>query len=284
MKEIKVNRSFWGNLIMSIVLIIVAIFMALPLVYSIMNAFKPLDELFLFPPRLFVRRPTLKNFSDLFYLMGTSFVPFSRYLFNSIFISFFGTLGHVLIASMAAYPLAKHKFPGSNFLFNLVIFSLMFSGYVTNIPRFVIMSKLHLLDSYLSLILPYIGATLGLFLMKQFMEQIPDSYIESARIDGANEFKIWWYVVMPNVKPAWLTLILFSFREIWNDTYTPSLYIHNEALKPFSLGLTYIQQGGFVRAGAGAAAAVLMLIPSIIIFIITQSNVVETMKSAGIKG
>lgn len=284
MKERKINRSFWGNLIMSIVLIIVAIFMALPLVYSIMNAFKPLDELFLFPPRLFVRRPTLKNFSDLFYLMGTSFVPFSRYLFNSIFISFLGTLGHVLIASMAAYPLAKHKFPGSNFLFNLVIFSLMFSGYVTNIPRFVIMSKLHLLDSYLSLILPYIGATLGLFLMKQFMEQIPDSYIESARIDGANEFKIWWYVVMPNVKPAWLTLILFSFREIWNDTYTPSLYIHNEALKPFSLGLTYIQQGGFVRAGAGAAAAVLMLIPSIIIFIITQSNVVETMKSAGIKG
>lgn len=284
MKERKINRSFWGNLIMSIILIIVAIFMALPLVYSIMNAFKPLDELFLFPPRLFVRRPTLKNFSDLFYLMGTSFVPFSRYLFNSIFISFLGTLGHVLIASMAAYPLAKHKFPGSNFLFNLVIFSLMFSGYVTNIPRFVIMSKLHLLDSYLSLILPYIGATLGLFLMKQFMEQIPDSYIESARIDGANEFKIWWYVVMPNVKPAWLTLILFSFREIWNDTYTPSLYIHNEALKPFSLGLTYIQQGGFVRAGAGAAAAVLMLIPSIIIFIITQSNVVETMKSAGIKG
>ncbi len=284
MKERKVNRSFWGNLVISVVLTVVAVFMALPLVYSIMNAFKPLDELFLFPPRLFVRRPTLKNFSDLFYLMGTSFVPFSRYLFNSIFISFFGTLGHVLIASMAAYPLAKHKFPGSKFLFNLVIFSLMFSGYVTNIPRFIIMAKLRLLDSYLSLILPYIGATLGLFLMKQFMEQIPDSYIESARIDGANEFKIWWYVIMPNVKPAWLTLILFSFREIWNDTYTPSLYIHNEALKPFSLGLTYIQQGGFVRAGAGAAAAVLMLIPSIIIFIITQSNVVETMKSAGIKG
>ncbi|MEN2984909.1 MAG: carbohydrate ABC transporter permease [Dictyoglomaceae bacterium] len=280
----KINRSTWGNLIVSVVLIIVAIFMALPLVYSIMNAFKPLDELFLFPPRLFVRKPTFKNFSDLFYLMSTSFVPFSRYLFNSIFISFFGTLGHVLIASMAAYPLAKHRFPGSKILFNLVIFSLMFSGYVTNIPRFIIMSKLRLLDSYLSLILPYIGATLGLFLMKQFMEQIPDSYIESARIDGANEFKIWWYVIMPNVKPAWLTLILFSFREIWNDTYTPALYIHNEALKPFSLALTYIQQGGFVRAGAGAAAAVLMLIPSILIFLITQSNVMETMKSAGIKG
>ncbi|MCS7201715.1 MAG: carbohydrate ABC transporter permease [Dictyoglomus sp.] len=283
MKE-KINRSIWGNLIVSFVLIVVAIFMALPLVYSIMNAFKPLDELFLFPPRLFVRKPTFKNFSDLFYLMSTSFVPFSRYIFNSIFISFFGTLGHVLIASMAAYPLAKHRFPGSKILFNLVIFSLMFSGYVTNIPRFIIMSKLHLLDSYLSLILPYIGATLGLFLMKQFMEQIPDSYIESARIDGANEFKIWWYVIMPNVKPAWLTLILFSFREIWNDTYTPALYIHNEALKPFSLALTYIQQGGFVRAGAGAAAAVLMLIPSILIFLITQSNVMETMKSAGIKG
>lgn len=283
MKE-KINRSIWGNLIVSFVLIVVAIFMALPLVYSIMNAFKPLDELFLFPPRLFVRKPTFKNFSDLFYLMSTSFVPFSRYIFNSIFISFFGTLGHVLIASMAAYPLAKHRFPGSKILFNLVIFSLMFSGYVTNIPRFIIMSRLHLLDSYLSLILPYIGATLGLFLMKQFMEQIPDSYIESARIDGANEFKIWWYVIMPNVKPAWLTLILFSFREIWNDTYTPALYIHNEALKPFSLALTYIQQGGFVRAGAGAAAAVLMLIPSILIFLITQSNVMETMKSAGIKG
>ena len=178
--------------------------MALPLVYSIMNAFKPLDELFLFPPRLFVRRPTLKNFSDLFYLMSNSFVPFSRYLFNSVFISFLSTLGHVIIASMAAYPLAKHRFPGSKFLFNLVIFSLMFSGYVTNIPRFIIMAKLGLLDTYFALILPYIGATLGLFLMKQFMEQIPDSYIESARIDGANEFRIWWHVVMPNVKPCLL--------------------------------------------------------------------------------
>lgn len=279
----KINRSLWGNIIVIIVLTVVAIFMALPLVYSIMNAFKPLDELFLFPPRLFVRRPTLKNFSDLFYLMSTSFVPFSRYLFNSIFISFLSTFGHVMIASMAAYPLAKHKFPGSKFLFNLVVFSLMFSGYVTNIPRFIIMAKLRLLDTYFSLILPYIGATLGLFLMKQFMEQIPDSYIESARIDGANEFKIWWHVVMPNVKPAWLTLILFAFRDTWNDTYTPALYLHNEAMKPFSLALTYIQQGGFVRAGAAAAAAVLMMLPSLVIFILTQSNVVETMKSAGIK-
>lgn len=280
----KINRSIWGNVIIVIILSIVAVFMALPLVYSIMNAFKPLDELFLFPPRFFVMKPTLKNFRDLFYLMSTSFVPFSRYMFNSVFVSILGTAGHVLIASMAAYPLAKNRFPGSKFLFNLVIFSLMFSGYVTNIPRFIIMSTVGLLDSYFSLILPYIGATLGLFLMKQFMEQIPDSLIESARIDGANELKIWWYVVMPNVKPAWLTLILFAFRDIWNDSYTPALYIHNEALKPFSLALSYIQQGGFVRAGAGASAAVLMMLPSLVIFILTQTNVMETMKSAGIKG
>lgn len=278
------NRSLWGNIIVIIVLSLVAVFMALPLLYSIMNAFKPLDELFLFPPRFFVLRPTLKNFKDLFYLMSNSFVPFSRYIFNSVFISILGTAGHVLIASMAAYPLAKHKFPGSRFLFNLVIFSLMFSGYVTNIPRFIILSNLRLLDTYWALILPYIGATLGLFLMKQFMEQIPDSLIESARIDGANELRIWWYIIMPNVKPAWLTLILFAFRDIWNDAYTPSLYIHNEALKPFSLALSYVQQGGFVRAGATAAAAVLMMMPSIIVFILTQSNVMETMKSAGIKG
>ncbi|MEZ0536506.1 carbohydrate ABC transporter permease [Caldicellulosiruptoraceae bacterium PP1] len=280
---IKSYRSTWGNIFITVILALIAVFMALPLLYAILTAFKPLDELFIYPPRFFVRRPTLKNFTDLFYLMSNSFVPFSRYLFNSIFVTVVGTFSYVVIASMAAYPLAKFRFPGSRTMDQLIILSLMFSGYVTNIPKFIVLSKLHLLNSYFALLLPMLSGTFGLFLMRQFMVQIPDSYIESARIDGASDLRIWWHVVMPNVKPAWLTLTLFAFRDFWNDTNSPALYIHDEALKTFPLALSYVNSGGIARAGAAAAAALIMMLPSLIIFIVTQSNVVETMKSAGIK-
>lgn len=284
-KNVKAYRSTWGNILITFFLALTAIFMALPLVYTVSVAFKPIDELFMFPPRFFVIRPTMKNFNDLFLVMGNSFVPFTRYLFNSLTITIFGTAAYVIVASMAAYPLSKHKFPGSKFLFNLIIFSLMFSAYVTGIPRFMILSKLGWLNSYAALIVPGLASTLGLYLMKQFMEQIPDSLIESARMDGAREIRILWQIVMPNVKPAWLTLTLLTFKDLWGDTNSPALYVHNEALKTLPLALSYFNAltAGIARAGAAAAAGLLMLTPPILIFIITQSNVIETMKSSGMK-
>ena len=206
-KEKRLNRSMAGNALLFGLMIFCGIFMALPLVMIINNCLKPLDELYQFPPKIFVRNPTLENFSDLFVLMNDSWVPFSLYILNSVIITVGGMVGHVICASLAAYPLAKHKFPGRNLLFSMVVLSMMFSWTVTQIPQYLIISWLHINNTYLALILPAWSFGMGLYLMKQFMEQLPDSLMESARLDGANEWVIFWKIVMPNQKPALMTMI-----------------------------------------------------------------------------
>jgi ABC-type glycerol-3-phosphate transport system permease component len=277
----KVSRSVAGDLGIFLMLAVFGVFMALPLVYAISQAFKPLDELFIFPPRFFVMNPTLSNFGDLFMLMGSSWVPFSRYIFNTVFITIVGTFGHLFIASMAAYALSKHRFPGDKFFFSMIVLSLMFSRSVTGIPSYLIMTGLGWIDNIASIIVPAFAATLGLYLMRQFMVQVPDSLLESARIDGASEFRIYWQIVMPAVKPAWLTLIIFSFNSLWNTE--GSVFIYSEELKTLPYALQQILLGGIARAGVGAAVAVLMMIVPIIMFVITQSNIIETMASSGMK-
>lgn len=277
----KVSRSVAGDLGIFLMLAVFGVFMALPLVYAISQAFKPLDELFIFPPRFFVMNPTLSNFGDLFMLMGSSWVPFSRYIFNTVFITIVGTFGHLFIASMAAYALSKHRFPGDKFFFSMIVLSLMFSRSVTGIPSYLIMTGLGWIDNIASIIVPAFAATLGLYLMRQFMVQVPDSLLESARIDGASEFRIYWQIVMPAVKPAWLTLIIFSFNSLWNTE--GSVFIYSEELKTLPYALHQILLGGIARAGVGAAVAVLMMIVPIIMFVITQSNIIETMASSGMK-
>ena len=179
----RVNRSFWGSFSLFTVLAFFGAFMILPLVYAVNNAFKPLDEIFLFPPTLFVRNPTFNNFSDLLNLLGESWVPFSRYIFNTVFITVMGVVGHVIFASAAAYPLAKHRFPGKKMMFQIVVLSLMFTPAVTAIPNYMVMSWLGLIDSYWAVIIPAFAYSLGLYLMKQFMEQMPDALLEAAKID-----------------------------------------------------------------------------------------------------
>lgn len=275
------NRSLLGDVFILIMLLAIGAFLALPLVLVISNAFKPLDEIFLFPPRFFVRNPTMNNFRDLLVLMSNSWVPFTRYFFNTVFMTAVGTAGHVIVASMAAYALEKHGFPGSKIFFKIIITTLMFSPVVTAIPNYLTMSKIGFLDSYLSIIIPAFGFPLGLFLMKQFMVNVPNSLIESARLDGASEWKILWKVVMPMVKPAWLTLVIFSFQGLWNAT--GGTYIYSEELKTLPYALNQIRLGGIARQGTGAAVQLLMLIVPVTMFIITQSNIIETMASSGLK-
>jgi len=281
MKRRRANRSVGGDICNILILAVFGSFMALPMVFAIGNAFKPLDEFFLFPPRFFVINPTLDNFTDLFILMAQSWVPFSRYIFNTVFITVVGTLGHVIIASMAAYVLEKHKFPGRELLFNIVILSLMFSAAVTAIPNFLTMSALGWIDTHLALIVPAFAAPIGLFLMKQFMVTIPDSLLESARIDGASEFKIFWSIAMPAVKPGWLTLIIFSFQGLWGAT--GGTFIFSEELKTLPFALNQILLGGIARAGVGAAVMLMMMLVPITMFIATQSNIIQTMATSGIK-
>lgn len=281
-KSHHLNRSVGGDIGINVMLIIFGAFMFLPMLYAFCQALKPLDELWMFPPRFFVRNPTFKNFSELFRLMSTSYVPFSRYIFNTAFVAVAGTFGHLFIASMAAYALTKIDFPGRKWMFQLIYMSLMFHSTVTGIANFITMAALHWVDTYWSLIIPAFASTLGLYLMRQFMDSsVPDSVLESARLDGAREITIYWKIVMPMVKPAWLTLIVYCFQGLWNSG--SSVYIYSEELKTFNYAIQQILAGGIVRSGASAAATVIMMLVPIIVFVVSQSNIIETMASSGLK-
>ncbi len=280
-KKRKPNRSIAGDIALYIFLIMVAIVMAFPIIYAVSSALKPLDELFKFPPRIFPQHPTTDNFSDLFVTMGKSWVTFTRYLFNTVFITFVGTVGHLIIASMGAFVLAKYDFPGNKGFFKLVTVAMMFTGWVTQIPNYLILNKLGWIDTYWSIIIPAFASPMGLFLMKQFMEGLPTSLIEAAKIDGANEWKVFTGIVMPNVKPAWMTLIIFSVQALWNNK--ASTYIYSEERKTLVYALQQIQSGGIARTGQGAAVLVVVMIVPILIFVFSESQILETMASSGLK-
>ncbi len=276
------SRSSFGNVVNLLFLLIIAAFMAIPVVYTVSNAFKPLNELFLFPPKLFVRDPTMDNFLGINSIMRQSWIPLSRYVLNSIVLTGIGVLGQIVFASLAAYVLSKEEFPGRNMLNKIVVFSLMFSGGVTAIPNYIIFSKLGMINSHLSLILPAFCNSLGLFLMKQFIDQmVPMSLLEAARIDGAGEFRIFYRIVMPLCKPAWLTLLIFSFQSLWSTT--GGTYIYDEQLRTLPSALTTMINVGIARAGVSAAVALLLIIPPILTFILSQSNILQTMASSGMK-
>jgi len=275
-------RSAGGDAGITVLLVLLGAFMFLPMVYVVMQSLKPLDELWMYPPRFFVTSPTLSNFGSLFSLMNISWVPFSRYIFNTVFTSVMGTFGHLFIASLAAYTLAKIKFPGGKAMFKTIQTSLMFNSTVTGITSFIILSAFGWLDTYLAIIVPAWGSTLGLYLMKQFMDtNVPDTVLESSRLDGAGELRTYWIIAMPMVKPAWLTLIVYSFQGLWNAG--ASTYIHSEQLKSLNYAIGQITAGGIKRAGASAAAQVVMMLVPILVFIFSQSNIVETMGSSGMK-
>ena len=280
-KRRKPNRSVAGDFFLFLFLILVALIMVFPIVYAVSSALKPLDELFKFPPTVFPQHPTMDNFSDLFVTMGKSWVTFSRYLFNTVFITAAGTAGHLIIASMGAFVLAKYEFPGNKTFFKIVTVAMMFTGYVTAIPNYLILNKLGWIDTYWSIIIPAFASPMGLFLMKQFMEGLPTSLIEAAKIDGANEWRVFSGIVMPNVKPAWMTLIIFSVQALWNNR--ASTFIYSEEKKTLVFALQQIQGGGIARTGQGAAVLVVVMIVPILIFIFSESQILETMASSGLK-
>lgn len=280
-KKKRINRSKAGDITLFIFLAVAGFLSILPLIMIVNNAFKPNDELFKYPPTIFVVHPTIANFSDLAVVLGTSLVPFSRYLFNTVYVTILGTFGHVVVASMCAYVLAKYKVPGGSFIFGLIVYSLMFPASVTSTPNYIILNFLGLIDTHWSIVLPVIGGTMGLFLMKQFMQQIPTDFIESAKLDGAGEFRIYWSIVMPLVKPAWITLVILNFQSLWN-TYG-STTIYREDLKMLSYAINQIASAGVARTGTLNAVQLIMITVPIAVFIFSQSNVMETMAHSGMK-
>ena len=282
-RRVVLSRSKAGTAGILIFLAIVCFFMILPLVYSVIQSLKPIDEIFVYPPRFYVKRPTLENFRQVYMLSGNLSVPFSRYLFNSVFVTVGGTVIYLIIASLAGYSLAKGKYRGNNVLYTFIVLALLFTPEVTSIPVYFIVSKLGIIDTYWSLILTPLSGTMGVFLIRQYVvSAIPDSTLEAGRIDGAGEFMIFRKIVLPGIKPAIMTVMIFPSQSMWNSAGT-SQYIFSEDLKQLPTVLSTIVSGGIARAGAASAVSVIMMIPPIAVFLWSQRSVMETMTHSGLK-
>ena len=277
----RLARSRGGNIVVGVLLLLMGLFMALPIAYAVFNAFKPIGELFIFPPRLFVKQPTLDNFRELASLSGDMLVAFERYVFNSAVVTLVGTSVYVLIACLAAYPLAKHRFPGKTIILQLVVWAILFRPEVTAVPQFVIISRLGMIDTYAALIFPTLAGTFGVFLVRQFILGIPNEILEAARIDGLGEMGIFWRIIMPLTKSAWVTLIIFTFQGLWGNT--GNQYVYSENLKVLPMALQQLSTAGLSRAGVGSAVVLLLMIPPILIFLLCQKSVMQAMAHSGIK-
>lgn len=266
-------------------LILMVTFTSLPIVYLVNAAFKPLHELLKFPPTIFVQNPTFSNFTDLLTATGSSSVPFARYFFNSCLVTLLTVGAAVIVCTMAAYSMTKLRLPFKKFLFNLIVAALMFCAPAVKVASYTIINGLHLTNTYFALILPAVAGPLYFFLIKQNVEQIPDSLLEAARIDGCNSMGIYLKVIMPLSRPVIATVIVFAFTNSWNDAYTPMLYINEDALKTLPLALQMLQGavGQVVRTGAMMAATLLTTVPVIVVFLFMQSKVIKTMAHSGIK-
>lgn len=281
MAQVKSSGQKAVNIISAVMLVIFGLFMFMPVYLTIVMAVKPEEELFIFPPELYTLRPTLENFRSMFDLIDDSRVPFSRYLFNSIAVTFSVTFIQCISVSAAAFVLAKCKFPADKFINALIVTALLYQSNVIYIMQYAVMSELGIIDSPLALILPAAASPMGLFLMRQSISQMPDSIIESAKIDGAGLFRICWQIVMPNQKPALMTLIIFAFQASWN--IQGGSVIFQEQYKTLPDVISQISASGIARAGEAMASAVFMLIPPVIVFMAAQKHVIDTMAHSGIK-
>lgn len=278
------TRSRFGNFMFFFFLFLFGAFSVLPLVYSIVTSFKPLDELLIFPPTLIsVKRPTLENYLILPSLIESLEVPFTVYLFNTLFVTIVGTVLHVLASTAAAFVLSKTTIKHKNTIFMIIQLSLLFNAYTLSIPRYLIYSGMGIIDTLWAYILPAIPSSMGVFLMKQYMDgYVPNALIEAAKIDGADWFRTFFTIIMPMVKPCLLTLTLFSFRDMWS--MVPQGTIFTEHLKTLPMVMSTVVSGGLARSGAAMANSVIMMIPPIIVYFISQGSLKESMSSAGIKG
>lgn len=280
----KLKKVTPGWVIVYILMITLAVITSLPLVYMVVTAFKPIEELLRFPPRFFVRRPTLTNFSDLFTTLDSQTVPFTRYLFNSVFTTVISVVLTLLICSMGAYAIEKVRMKGSKFFSGLIVSALMFSPPAAQIPIYMIVARTGMLNTYWALIVPALATPMYFFLIKQFVSQLPEPLMESARLDGASEFRILFSIVVPAIKSALATVTVFAFIANWNNAGGSVIYITDQAMKTLPYALSTITSGGLARAGAAAAASLLITLPTIIVYLVMQGQVMKTMMFAGIKG
>ncbi|MFC5530503.1 carbohydrate ABC transporter permease [Cohnella yongneupensis] len=273
-------------IVLLLFLTLLAVIMLLPIIYLFNHALKPFHELFLFPPNLIARNPTLQNFVELFTISEDAYIPVSRYVFNSIIVTMLATGGMITTSALCAYPLSKHKFPGRTVLFSVIVVSLLFVAEVLTIPRYVVVSNLGIMNSYWGHLLPIVSLPVGVFLLKQFVDQVPAEIMDAAKIDGASEFGIFARVVLPIVSPALATVGILAFQLAWNNVETSSLFMQDEAMKTLAFYMTSLTSNlsnSVARQGAAAAGGLILFVPQLVVFLIFQHKVIATMAHSGIK-
>ncbi|MCE5171455.1 carbohydrate ABC transporter permease [Paenibacillus profundus] len=269
-----------------ILLTLLSVFMLLPLVFIFNHAFKPLHELFLFPPTFFVKQGTWQNFIDLLNASQDTFLPVTRFILNSVIVTVLATVGMVILGALCAYPLSKHPFPGRKVIFGVILLSIMIAVETMGIPRYIVVKNLGIMNTYWGHVLPILALPVGVFLLKQFMDQVPNELMEAAKLDGASEWQIFMRIMIPIVTPAMATITILSFQTAWGNSETSALFMQNDAMKtlPFYVeSLTSNLANSVARQGVAAAASLIMFIPNLIIFLLSQRKVIQTMAHSGIK-
>ena len=283
--KINPTRFSWSQWPFFAILIPFCVFMVLPIVYIFNHAFKPFDELIEYPPRFFVKNPTFDNFIEFFKVSSISDIPVGRYIFNSLVITVVVCFLSIVVAAMTGYALSKLRFKMKDVIFEINNIALMFVGIAVTIPKYIITDAIGLTDTFWVHIIPALAIPVGMFLIKQFIDQIPNDLIEAAKMDGATELKIFWTIILPLIKPAIATVVMLSFQTVWNVAGTSSTYVDNEGLKTFAYYVSTLSSSSNTVAAQGlsAVATLIMFLPNFVMFIILQSNVMNTMAHSGIK-
>ncbi len=268
-----------------VILLPLALFMALPIVFIVSHAFKPMSELFAFPPTFFVRNPTLDNFTKLIKFSRSAGIPLTRYLFNSVIVTVLTVGLSLLLTTCAAFAFSKIKFRGRALMLQINQIAIMFVATAVLIPRYLVISNLGLIDTVFGHVLPLVAMPVALFLVKQFVDQVPDSLIEAAHLDGASDLKVYWHIVLPIIRPAIATAMVLVFQQVWTNMETSNYFTNDESMKTMTFYMNTMVNASNSVAGQGiaAAASLIMFIPNLILFIICQNAVMNTMATSGIK-
>lgn len=278
----KQSRSKLGNIMMFLFMFIFGCFSMLPLILMVSNSLKPINELYMYPQQFLPVSPTVSSYKTLFNLLSDTWIPFTRYLSNTIFITLTVVVGRIILCSIAAYPLAKLNFKGKATLNTLVMFSLMFSTTINDIANYIIVDAFGWVDTYFAVIVPLVGNSMGLFIIRNYTgAAVHDSLLEAARLDGCDEIKCYFKIVMPLIRPAWLTVAILGIQEVWGATHTT--YLYSEELKTLPYALSQITSGNMLKQGAAQAGAVLMLIVPVVMFLVSQARIINAMGTSGIK-
>ncbi len=270
-------KRFVSSTAVYVILGITALIILLPLLLMVSSAFKTESEIFSYPVKLIPDHFIWDNFQQLV-------KSFPVYTYNSFKVTIIITLVQILTATTGAYAFAKLRWKGRDLIFLLYISSIMIPQQVMIIPQFLIVRNLGLYDTHLALILLGSFTAFGTFLVKQYFMTIPDSLIEAARIDGANEFVIFARIMLPLAKPVIATQVIFSFRFFWNDFFTPMIYITKESLKTIPLGMSDFITQYTVYYGPQMAGCLVSVIPVIVVFLAAQKYFVQGIAAGGVKG